>query len=188
MWLAGLGVLLFALVVSSAWNRAAMTTVFVVRHAEKAVDGTKDPALSAAGVAHAARYASLFASGSGAGGEASDRDSEEGTGPARGPRLAAIYATEFKRTRQTAEAVARPLGLQVQALPAKDSAELVRHIKRYHRGSSVLVVGHSNTVPDVIQALGGRQVAPIDDADYSRLYVVSVGLFSRTTVTELALP
>ena len=188
MWLAGLGAVVFALVVASAWHRAAMTTVFLVRHAEKAVDGTKDPALSAAGVAHAARYASLFASGSGGAADAGHRDSDVGNGPGRGPRLAAVYATEFRRTRQTAEAVARPLGLAVQALPAKDSAELVRHIKRYHRGASVLVVGHSNTLPEVIQALGGRAVAAIDDADYSRLYVVSVGLFSRTTVTELALP
>ena len=39
-----------------------------------------------------------------------------------------------------------------------------------------------------LRALGGRQVAPFADTDYARLYVVSVGLFSRTTVTELALP
>lgn len=168
--LAGLGALLFTLFVGLAWNRAAMTTVFVVRHAEKAVDGTKDPALSAAGVAHAARYASLFATG------------------ARRQGLAAVYATEFRRTRQTAEAVARPLGLPVKVMPGKDTTALVEDIKRHHRGSAVLVVGHSNTVPDVIRALGGRSVPPLGDADYSRLYVVSVGMFSRTTVTELALP
>ena len=51
--LAGLGALLFTLLVGLAWNRAAMTTVFVVRHAEKVVDGTPDPVLSTAGVAHA---------------------------------------------------------------------------------------------------------------------------------------
>lgn len=170
MWLAGLGALVFALVLGAAWNRAAMTTVFVVRHAEKAVDGTKDPALSAAGVAHAARYASLFSTG------------------ARGQALAAVYATEFRRTRQTAEAVARPLGLPVTVLPGKDVTGLVEDIKRHYRGTSVLVVGHSNTVPEIIRALGGRQVAAISDADYARLYVVSVGMFSRTTVTELALP
>ena len=168
--LAGLGALGFALLVGLAWNRAAMTTVFVVRHAEKVVDGTPDPVLSTAGVAHAGRYASLVAV------------------PGRGPRLAAVYATEFRRTQQTAEAVARPLGLRVQLSPADNPTALVTHIKRYHRGASVLVVGHSNTVPEVIRALGGRQVAPFADTDYGRLYVVSVGLFSRTTVTELALP
>jgi phosphohistidine phosphatase SixA len=168
--LAGLGALLFALLVGLAWNRAAMTTVFVVRHAEKVVDGTPDPVLSTAGVAHAGRYASLFAV------------------PGSGQRLAAVYATEFRRTQQTAEAVARPLGLRVQLSPADNPTALVTHIKRYHRGASVLVVGHSNTVPEVIRALGGRQVAPFADTDYGRLYVVSVGLFSRTTVTELALP
>jgi phosphohistidine phosphatase SixA len=168
--LAGLGVLLFALLAGLAWNRAAMTTVFVVRHAEKAVDGTQDPSLSSAGAAHAARYASLFAV------------------PGSAQRLTAVYATEFRRTQQTAEAVARPLGLRVQLSPADNSKALVAHIKRYHRGASVLVVGHSNTVPEVIRALGGRQVAAFADTDYARLYVVSVGLFSRTTVTELALP
>ena len=168
--LAGLGALLFTLLVGLAWNRAAMTTVFVVRHAEKTLDGTKDPALSAAGVAHAARYASLFAV------------------PGSGQRLAAVYATEFRRTKQTAEAVARPLGLPVQIVPADNATALVAHIKRYHRGASVLVVGHSNTVPEIIRALGGHPVAPLADTDYARLYVVSVGLFSRTTVTELALP
>ncbi len=186
MWLAGLGALLFAVAVAGAWNRAARTPVFLVRHAEKAVDGTKDPALSAAGVAHAARYASLFASSLGGAPGAGGKSG--GDAVARGPRLAAVYATEFRRTQQTAAAVARPLGVPVEVVPAKDPAALVAHIKGHYRGSSVLVVGHSNTLPDIIRALGGRQVAPLDDADYARLYVVSVGLFSRTTVTELALP
>ena len=170
MWLSAAGALLFALVLAYLWNTAAMTTVFVVRHAEKAVDGTRNPPLSVEGVAHAERLAALLGSGR------------------EGARLAAIYATEFRRTRQTAEAVAARAGLRVKVLPAANVAAVAEDVKAHHRGSAVLVVGHSNTVPALIQALGGKAVPPIGEAEYGRLYVVSVGLFSRTTVTELSLP
>lgn len=170
MWLSALGALLFALVLAYLWNTAAMTTVFVVRHAEKAVDGTRDPPLSAAGEARAERLATLLGAGH------------------AGTRLAAVYATEFRRTRQTAQAVAARLQVPVRVLPAADVAAVVEDIKSHHRGSSVLVVGHSNTVPAIVQALGGKAVPPIPDTDYARLYVVSVGLFSRTAVTELSIP
>lgn len=170
MWLSGVGALVFAVVLAYLWNTTAMTTVFVVRHAEKAMDGTRDPPLSDAGMAHAQRLAALFAKGRAA------------------ISLSAVYATEFRRTRQTAEAVAARLQLPVVVRPAGNVAAVVEDIKSHHRGRSVLVVGHSNTVPEVVQALGGKAVPPIADDEYSRLYVVSVGLFSRTTVTELSLP
>ena len=170
VWLSAFGAILFAVALSWAWHHVAMTTVFVIRHAEKVASGTQDPALSAAGEAHAARYAALF-----------------GTA-VRGQHLQAVYATEFRRTQQTAAVVARRLGIPLHVIPAADTAELVEHLLRHYRGQRVLVVGHSNTVPALISALGGDTVPALGEADYSRLYVVSVGLFSRTTVTELALP
>ena len=170
MWLSGLGALVFAAVLAYLWHTTAMTTVFVVRHAEKALDGTRDPPLSDEGRAHAARLAALFAAGQ------------------ADARLSAVYATEFRRTRQTAQAVASRLQLPVLVRPAGDLAALVEDIKSHHRGGSVLVVGHSNTVPEILQALGTEAVPPLAENEYSRLYVVSVGLFSRTTVTALSLP
>jgi len=170
MWISGVGALFFALLLAYLWQTAAMTTVFVVRHAEKAVDGTRDPPLSAAGAARAERLARLFG----------------GSHPEQ--RLEVVYATEFQRTRQTGRAVARHLRVPLEIQPAGDTAALAEHIKSHHRGGRVLVVGHSNTVPEIVQSLGGPVLPAIADDDYSRLYVVSVGLFSRTTVTELVQP
>ncbi len=147
-----------------------MTTVYVVRHAEKAVDGTRDPPLSAAGEARAQRLAALFAAAHG------------------GQRLQVVYATEFRRTRETAGAVARRLRIPLEVAAARETAALVERIKSRHRGGRVLVVGHSNTVPDIVQSLGGPMLPEIGETEYSRFYVVSVGLFSRTNVTELVLP
>lgn len=170
VWVSAIGALLFVGVVTWGWGLAGITTVYVVRHAEKAADGTKDPSLSPEGQAHAARYAQLFA------------------GSTPDFRVDAVYATQFKRTQETAEAVAKPLGLKVEVINADDTSGLVEHILDHHRGKRVLVVGHSNTVPEVVAALGGAKVQELGEADYGRLYVVSSATFSRSTVTGLALP
>ncbi len=141
-----LGLLLFA---SAATSLDAQVVVFLVRHAEKAQDGdAKDPELSAAGRARAEALAKIV----------------------KDVGVTAIFATEFKRTQQTAAPLSRLTGIPITTVPAKDTARLVAKLKK--TVGCALVVGHSNTVPEIIRALGVTQPITIGDADYSNLFVV----------------
>lgn len=128
-----------------------VTTVLVVRHAEKMASGGKDPHLSRAGrlraqdLAHAA----------GASG------------------VTAIYATNFLRTQETVAPLAAALGLTPIVMDAGLTEQLVEDIRNNRRGQTVLVCGHSNTVPDIVEGLSGVVVEPIPDARYDGLYVVT---------------
>ena len=146
--------LLFALafILAAVANGAAQTTtVLLVRHAEK-VDNSADAALSDAGMA---RAHSLI----------------EAT---KAHDIAAVYTTQFQRTRQTAAHLASARKITPIALDASlTPADVAQRIKT-HTGRTVLVVGHSNTVPAIIRALGGPDIGMIPDAEYDNLYVVRI--------------
>jgi len=149
------------LLLAWAWNASNTTTVVLVRHAEKMPVPADDPPLSPAGAYRAKALAGWVA------------DSD----------LASIYVSEFLRTRQTAEPVAANSGVEIVEMSADDVAGLARAI-RSHRGETVLVVGHSNTLPAVIEALGGGRVE-ISENDFSRLFVLTDSPLTRTTVLAL---
>jgi len=143
---------------------SAQALVFVTRHAERADGGSmaataeKDPKLSAAGAARAAALASLLA----------------------GAGIKGIYATEFHRTQDTAQPLAAALHLTTAVVPADDTTGLIARIKRDHPRDIVLIVVHSNTLPDVVAAFGGPKTTVPDDA-YGDLFVVvpGTGVMSR---------
>ena len=137
---------------------AAQQTVFLVRHAERAdtspgVSPTMaaDPDLSEAGRARAESLASAL----------------------KDARITAIYATEFKRTQQTAAPLAKVLGLTVKVVTSKSAADLLKQLKA--EKGNVLVVGHSNTVPEVIKALGVATPVTIGDDEFDNMFLVSTG-------------
>ncbi len=125
----------------------AQSTIFVVRHAEKA-DATKDPDLSEAGRARAEALAKAL----------------------RDANITAIYATEFKRTQQTAAPLAKALGITVTVLPAQDSAALIAKLRALK--GHALVVGHGDTIPNLIKALGVSEPINIAENDYDNLFVL----------------
>lgn len=128
-------------------------TFIVVRHAEKATDGGSDPPLSEAGRARAAAL--------------SARLRERG--------LVAAYATGFRRTRHTAAPAAAAHGIAVTPYDAAAPAQaFADRLRAAHASGTVLVVGHSNTVPAIVAALCACQVAAIDESDYGNLYEVRV--------------
>ena len=132
----------------------APLTFVVVRHAEKAKDDPENPSLSAAGLARADALAERLRSGP----------------------LVAAYATEFRRTRQTAQPTATAHRLPVGAYYARGPAdEIAAQWKQAHRAGTVLVVGHSNTVPDLVAALCACVTAPMDDSEYDRISIVRIG-------------
>lgn len=134
---------------------SAQKLVIVVRHAERADAGSgtptmaADPSLSSEGQARAARLAAMLADAG----------------------ISAIFATEYKRTQETAKPLATKLGLSVQTTASGDPGALVAKLKGAHASDVVLVVGHSNTVPDVLKAFGGPAVT-IADNEYDNLFII----------------
>ena len=143
--LIGMFVLLLTLVGSSAWSQ----TIYLVRHAEK-VDDSRDPALSLQGQKRALDLALHL------------RDAE----------IKKIYVTEFRRTQKTAEVLATQINVAAQVLPAKEIQKLVAALKS--ETDNVLVVAHSNTLPDILKALGATKVIPLADNEYDRLVLVQM--------------
>jgi broad specificity phosphatase PhoE len=145
------------------------TVVVVVRHAEKANDDPKDPTLSEAGSARAQALAKALAN----------------------LPLAAAYATQYRRTQLTAKPAADAAGiaLQVQPVDAANAAsygtDLAAIIRKRHRGQNVLVVGHSNTVPDVVKALTGVTIDEIGESEFDRIYVVTLDRRGQTRLLSL---
>lgn len=135
----------------------------VVRHAEKASDDPEDPSLTAAGRERAARLASLMADES----------------------ITAVYATEFRRTQQTGLPTANQNHMDVTHYFSKGPAsELAAQWLRQHRQGAVLIVGHSNTVPELVGALSGQNVEPIPDSQFNRLYRVDIGADGVARLTQ----
>jgi broad specificity phosphatase PhoE len=126
---------------------SAQATIFIVRHAEKA-DATKDPDLSPAGRARAETLAKVL----------------------KDANITAIYVTEFKRTHETAAPLAHALGIEVTMVPAATTADLATKLKS--ASGNVLVVGHGNTIPDLMKALGIAAPLNLTDADYDNLFIV----------------
>lgn len=122
---------------------------FVMRHLEKA-EG-QDPALSAEGERNARRLASWFG----------------------GDRPATIYASATRRARETAAPLAARLGLTVREYDPRDTAGLVARVKA--ETGTVLVVGHSNTVPEIVARLGGARPADLAETDYGDIFRVRRG-------------
>ena len=159
-----------AIAVGLAWffESQATTTVIFVRHAEKMTD-VENPPLSEAGRKRAAELARQLL----------DADVVPGKG------VDAVYATPFVRTEETARPVADALGLQVLPYEATDdtdrSEEIMDEIVRSHKGRIILVVGHSDTVPVMIGAMGASKNVPyIDENEYDNMYIVSIPWFGKT--------
>lgn len=92
--------------------------------------------------------------------------------------IRAIYATEFKRTQQTAAPLANALGIKTTMRPAK-ATDFALNL-RAERGNA-LVVGHSNTIPDLLKALGISEPITIGENDYDNLFEVTLDEKPRLT-------
>ena len=134
--------------------QATTTTVILVRHAEKAAEPANDPGLTPAGEQRARDLAQV----------------------ARDAGVTAVITTQFARTRATAEPLAKALGITPEVVDARGSAHAqdVANLVRKHAGQVVIVVGHSNTIPAIVAALGAPQPPPICDPEYDNLYIVTI--------------
>jgi broad specificity phosphatase PhoE len=129
----------------------AAPVVFIVRHAEKASPGGKDPDLSADGQKRADALANIL------------KDSQ----------ITAVFVTEFKRTQETATPTAKASQVSPTVIPANDIGVLVEKLRTLN--GNALVVGHGNTIPDLLKAIGIATPVSIPEDDYAEIFAVVLG-------------
>jgi 2,3-bisphosphoglycerate-dependent phosphoglycerate mutase len=160
-----LSVFIVAIVVttSAACAQSSLTTFIFVRHAEKVIDGSKDPDLTREGKERASRLSNMLAN----------------------QEIDAVYSTNFKRTRLTVEPVASSHQLTVTTYESFDEAQL-KELTASHKGGTIVICGHSNTTPAMINKLIGRdQLKQWEDPDYGNFVIVTVSASGETSLTML---
>ena len=161
-----------AIAIGLAWffELQATTTVIFVRHAEKSALPAEDPGLSDAGQRRASALARQLV----------DADVVPGAG------VDAVYSTSFRRTVETAKPVADALNLPLLIYDAADTETIVDAIVKRHKGKIILVVGHSNTVPEMIANMGASKNVPaIAENEYDNIYLVTIPWFGKTKTIRL---
>jgi broad specificity phosphatase PhoE len=160
-----------AIAIGLAWffESQATTTMIFVRHAERAGPSADDPGLTPAGQRRAAELARQLI----------DADVVAG--------VDAIYSTPFRRTKETAQPIAEALDLPVNIYnPSDDNEAVVDKMVKDHKGKIILVVGHSNTLPTLIAALGASKKVPaIAEMEYDNIYIISIPWFGKTKTIRL---
>jgi broad specificity phosphatase PhoE len=141
-----------------------ITTVILVRHAEKKIEpNNSDPDLAPEGVERAQEISRVF-------GEAG---------------INAIYATQLKRTQQTAKPLSDRTGVPITVIEANKPDEIVNRIQTSNRGQTVFVAGHNNTVPAIVSSLSGDTYPLIPESEYDNLYIVTIYRFGKAKVVKL---
>jgi len=156
-------------------DNSKVTTVFLVRHAERdTTPPAPDPPLNEAGKLRAQELARVLGKCG----------------------IKTIITSQYLRTQQTAEPLAKQLGITALAIQVKPSPsnpqevaeEAIREITgkiNQHSGEAILVVGHGNSVPAVIKALGGDLVPTIGEKEFDNLFVVTIYRKGRARVLPL---
>ena len=139
-------------------RQSPASLVLLVRHAEKAAEPAGDPSLTPAGVTRSQALAAAL----------------------RDAGVTSIITTQLRRTSETAQPLAKTLGLTPEVVPTNPGGleahvEAVAAAVRRHAGGVVLVVGHSNTIPAIIAALGGPRLPDICDPIHANLFVLQLG-------------
>jgi broad specificity phosphatase PhoE len=153
-----------ALLLLAAVSPAGADSVLVlVRHAEK-VDESSDAELSEAGQSRARALAALL----------------------KDAGIQAVYSTDFARTRDTARPTAESLSKPVEIYDGDALDAFAKDLRA--KGRRALVVGHSNTTPELVQLLEGDPGAPIADDEYDRIYVLTFSADGRVSTLLLRFP
>lgn len=139
-------------------------TVVIVRHGEK-VSPDGDPDLSAAGQARAKALAAALS----------------------GAKVALVLATPLKRTQQTGQPTADGASVSVQTIAldggvAAHAQRVAEAAREAAKDTTVLIVGHSNTVGDIARALGDTAPSPVTDCDYDQMTIITLGAPTARTV------
>ncbi|QDX24904.1 histidine phosphatase family protein [Sphingomonas suaedae] len=150
-------ILALACLAGPALAGTAPQTIHVVRHFDTPA-GEKDPDLLPQGVARAEALGRWF----------------------RGKRLCAILVSDYKRTRQTAAPLAAGRSIAVQTYDPRDTPGVVARARA--SACPVLIVGHSNTVPDIVAQLGGTRPADLAHEDFGDIWTIEGGRTTHATI------
>jgi broad specificity phosphatase PhoE len=142
-------IILIALSIAVLPAASAQEVVYLIRHAEQAPEGV-DPPLTEAGHQRANAWAVIL------------RDS----------KIDVIYTSEYCRTNQTGEAIARTLDIPLETVPKNDTAGLVTRLRTRHADDSVLIVSHSGIIPLILRKFGYSGWVSIRKSDYDNLFIV----------------
>lgn len=146
---------LIAISFISATNTIKETIIYIVRHGEKDMSDAKntDPELSVEGKERALALVKVL----------------------KREKLAAVYSTPYKRTQQTVAPCAQRNGVPLKTYGNKEVQNLVETINSQYANQKVLIAGHSNSVLELIEALGGkRPVEKLNDNDYDFLFKLTI--------------
>ncbi|MBX3241920.1 MAG: histidine phosphatase family protein [Chitinophagaceae bacterium] len=140
----------WSLAFHSTAQEGQVTKVILVRHAEKADDGTKDPPLSEAGKNRAVRLAKIL----------SDIVAD------------ALYATPYKRTKETLAPLSNALKIPVSTYPPP-GMEAIEKMVHTSPGKTIVIAGHSNTIPPIVNRLIREQKFPeLEESEYGKIWVL----------------
>jgi broad specificity phosphatase PhoE len=153
---------LAALSLLPALATAEPSAIYLVRHAEKM--GSQDPELTPRGQERARAIAAIL----------------------HRAGITAIFSTPTQRTMQTAAPLAQQTGLTVQTYEPGAPRLLVEKVRGL--SGAVVVVGHSNTLPELVRLLGGAPGADIADDEFDRLYQLLPGADGRVRTILLGTP
>lgn len=151
-------IFLLFFIVSLLYSQEQSKIVFLVRHAEKVTDGSRNPALTEEGKERARKLAFML----------------------KDANIGRIYSTDFIRTQKTVEVLAKKLNLAVKSYNPYKSKDMVDEIRNDKSGKSVLIVGHSNTLAKTIHDLSGGKIEEIDESIYSNFFVLRIDPKSKT--------
>lgn len=145
-------ILLFTLFLGACSPTPKTKTIYIVRHAEKMLVDDSDPELAQVGLIRATKLAQILA----------DKDIKH------------VFSTDYKRTRMTGQSVADQAGIQIQTYDPKDQGAFAEKLKSLE--GNVLVVGHSNTVPDLANFFigSGEKFPNLTEDEYQFIYVVTL--------------
>jgi phosphohistidine phosphatase SixA len=125
-------------------------TIYLVRHAEKVQDGSRDPELTEIGRQRSAALADWFI----------DKDIED------------IWTSDYKRTRDTAAPILSKLDIDLTLYDPRNLPQLTENLLAQQHNA--LIVGHSNTTPQLARLLCKCEIADMDESEHNRLIIVSV--------------
>ena len=134
------------------FSQENIKTIFLVRHAEKADDGTSNPSLDEKGVMRAETLAKMLSSA----------------------EVTHIYSTNYKRTLETGQPLAKALGIEISTYDPRDPLA-IQKISEESGTTTILVIGHSNTIPTMVnQLIGVDKYEQLGENDYDNLFTVTV--------------
>lgn len=131
------------------------TKIWVVRHAEKDTSDPKDrdPDLSPVGKERAEALAKYL----------------------KGVKLDSIFSTNYKRTKLTGYPTADKIGLAIKTYDPAAQKEFAQGLIKNAQGKKMLIIGHSNTVQEILVAFGAtKPVKELTDDDYDYIFTLTL--------------